>query len=232
MFRISIAHLILFVFTAPLISCQFEEDDLQEIHSTNSPITNQNFSKTGLINPQNENNPYDSIGILHNQYLERYWEEFHENSSLSEIMENLDAITSYSHTGSLVNFENILNQPDDAFENTLNRHLTSLSAKDSLISFLDYIDFNSDSDFTDLYNYIINYEEYISQNPAYPVKDKKLILSLTSFIRHGIHLKKRRDDKDWEISVASRTGIIEGAAINTETAVFQALVLGIADYSL
>jgi len=222
--------ILLLIFSSFMHACISDEEVSPEI----SLNANQHLSRPVLVNPENRNNPYDSIGICHNLYLERYWEIFPDKPSLSEIIDRVSFITSYAHSASIStvsqqNFENILNHPENAFENTLNRSLTSTEAKDSLWSFIHYIDSNQNTDFPALYTAITHYEAYVNDNTSYTPEEKKTILSLTSFIRHGIYLKKRRDDKDWDISIASRTGILQGTAISPHEAVYKALVLGIAN---
>lgn len=221
----------LFIF----ISCMNDEDLPTEFLDQSFTTDNQILGKTG-IDPENTANPFDSVGIYHNLYLETFWENFADPVSITDAINKINILTGSGQSKISANNPSqkvldILNDPVNEFEDALEQTLNSSIAKDDLIDFIDFLDLNNHQEFTYLYYFITGFEDEVLNEAMYSAEDKRIILCLTSFIRHGIYLKKRRDDKDWDISIASRTGTLLGAAVDEQTAVYWALLMGISDYA-
>ncbi|MGB6083879.1 hypothetical protein [Moheibacter sp.] len=233
-----IAHYTVFSFLTFLfisISCLNDEDVPTEFFDESFTVDNQILGKTG-IDPENTANPFDSVGINHNLYLESFWENFADPVSITDAINKINILTGLGQSKISANnpsqkIQDILNDPVNEFEDALEQTISSSTAKDELIDFIDFLEINKHQEFTYLHSFITGFEDDVLNDTMYSAEDKRIILCLTSFIRHGLYLKKRRDDKDWDISIASRTGALLGAVVDEQTAVYWALLMGISEYA-
>lgn len=218
------------------ISCQNDDEiptTVSETISFNDPI----WGKTG-INPENPANPFDSVGIKHNIYLESFWDNFSDPVSITDAISKINTLTGAGGAKLLVNaplqqkIQDILDDPADEFQDALQQTLSSSAAQQDLNDFNNYVEINKHQEFPVLYSFITDFEDEVLNGTIYSTEDKRILLSFTSFIRHGIFLKKRRDDKDWDISIASRAGALLGATVDGQSAVYWTLIIGISEYAL
>ena len=226
--------LLFFVFYACL-----NEDDVNHTYEREAPAhSNAKQSKWGQIGPENLDNPYDTVGINYTAYVEDLWERDSIFTSMQFIINEVNLITAYPNpialnnvtsTADLLLIHNILEYPDDAFQDTLDQSWLSSNAKTSLLEIINYTTLHESDDYELLHPYIINFETAVSRDLNFSNDEKRAILCFTSFIRHTLHLKKRRDDKDWDISVASKTGALKGALLNPNATTYWALIISLSE---
>lgn len=221
-----------------IYTCQEEDDALRSYETKVSDHSNEIQGKWERINPENPDNPFDSVGINYTAYLESLWEIDSLFTSVQSIITEVNFITAYpnsialnniSSTTDLLSIQNTLDDPDEALQDVLDQSGLSSGAKNSLWNLINYTTLNESADYQVIYSYIVNFENSVILDLTFTGNEKRTILSFSSFIRHGLHLKKRRDDKDWDISVASKTAAIKGALLSPDAATYWALILGLSD---
>ena len=117
-------------------------------------------------------------------------------------------------------------QPGNNLNVILDNSLLSPQAKQEVYSFINDIIDKKERRFEKNYDWIISFENTILQG-NYSSYEKEILLSLTSIARYSLFLKKRRDDKDWDLSVGNLTGGVAGSMICSYQAVYGALVAGL-----
>lgn len=97
----------------------------------------------------------------------------------------------------------------------------------SLLSLLDKED-NCDV----FYDFVVNYEATIINNPLLTERDKRIILTTSSIARHttyrAMKRPKKNTDPDWDLLIGNIMGGTDGAIYNRAEAITMALVTGIA----
>lgn len=73
--------------------------------------------------------------------------------------------------------------------------------------------------------YLLSYDQEISENPALSPDDIQTILTATSILNNGFYAesKKRRRDRDWELSVGHIAATVYGADLNSADAITYSL---------
>lgn len=214
-----------------IISCSEETDDYS--YSTNKEMEQSIMSRT---NAGNSLNPYDSIGQLHNVILDAYFLENPNVQTIQDVSVEIDALYSvYSNSVNILStnnldvedIEEILDDPEDSFEDILSESTLSNQARLSFEDFVNDLIAIQDEEFDSIYNVVTNYESEISINPLFTNEDKRVILMVSSIARYSIYYEKRRDDDDWEHSVGNMAAATKGALTGSSQAVRMALIAGI-----
>lgn len=230
--------IIALIFPFLLISCT---DELV-IEPETRVLSNEAIHRSDLLVPQNNTNPYDTIGRIQNMVLDIYLSADHNHSTIEEINEEIEFITNtFSNTsiGSISSVPspvgviiNIVNSPENSLNTIIaNSYLTN-QAKLSLSGFINSLLLLQDEEYENIHEFIITYESSIIENMALNNEDKRVILTTSSIARHSFYYGKKRKDKDWETSVGNIAASVSGALENSLTAVSMALVTGISQNTI
>ncbi|KQB39835.1 hypothetical protein RC62_1529 [Flavobacterium aquidurense] len=228
------------IFPLFLISCT-SQDSAEVLTTTNkTSFQKPGINLSGLSGPENNTNPYDSVGRLHNEVLEIYLSHTFDNAlstnTLTEdIMNEIQSITS-SNTINIVedcrspfayNTINALvtNPQNSAFDIIQNSVLTS-SGKTSLTTFIDSVTGINSESYQDVYDFIKSYESEILSSTDLTNQDKRIILTTSSIVRYSVYYDMVKD-RDWDTSVGNFIGGTVGALDSSLSPVTMALVTGI-----
>ncbi|MBD3581298.1 hypothetical protein [Flavobacterium selenitireducens] len=223
-------HLYLWMILLILSSCHSEED-----LTTQTSQTHQ-FSKSMAGYPENKANAFDSAGKLHNELCLAY------EMAPSPILSMGDAID-LTESLSLANasmvqltpggfiplsesrLEFILADSLQALQ-VIEQSTLSLKAKISLANFLSVLELykSQEKQYAQIYDFIVNYEDSITQDLTFSSADKQILFTTTSIARYAHHFaslrkKKPPRDKDWDIKTASILSGTDGSRQNTTAAI-------------
>jgi hypothetical protein len=230
--------IIALIFPCLLISCT---DELT-IEPEATILSDEAIHRRSLLVPQNNTNPYDTIGRIQNTVLDIYLSANHSHSTIEEINGEIGFITnsfsntsigSISSTSSSVGLiTDIVNSPGNSLDTIIaNSHLTN-QAKASLSGFIDSLLLLQEEEYEDIHEFIVTYESSIIGNMVFNNEDKRVILTTSSIARYSFYYGKKRKDKDWETSVGNIAASVGGALENSLTAVSMALATGISQNTM
>lgn len=222
-----------------LMSCTTEQNPGQEYDTTN------NFYKENGIVPFNANNPYETIGQLHDELFTTYYEAEVLPTSIEEICSSVESIANANTTFNNLKEPNYQPLVPAKVEYSVQHQSTcitdiiassslSTGAKTNLAVFCKafVILFDTENNAEILYGYVANYESTIVDNPSFTANDKRILLTTTSVARHSAYLAKKKPkkntDPDWTILVGNIMAATEGAEENCAKAITLALATGIA----
>lgn len=182
--------------------------------------------------PYNTNNPYDSVGILHTYVLDAFLTTYNAFTTIKDVQMNIHGIMHEFDLTEPLSFSEqeyleIINTPETVWNNLLTTSVFSEVAKDNLKAFREIMMGWENKTWSLVYTDLLFYENDVLQNSSLSQDEKRMILTLTSIVRHSIHYKKGRDDKDWDISVGNFSGALKGAMANTDSALALALIVGL-----
>lgn len=193
--------------------------------------------KKSLPTPQNIENGYDNVGVLHNHILDIYLSANHNHTTIEEVNDEIQLLV-YGFGGILPLGVNSINSPVsqimdiiDSPEGSLSSiilesHLTN-EAKINLMDFINSLLLLQDEAYEDKQQFIISYESSVIADTLLNNEDKRVILTTSSLIRYSLYYGKNREDKDWETSVGNITAAVSGALDNSSVAIHMTLVTGI-----
>ncbi len=179
---------------------------------------------------ENSKNQYDYAGKLHNDILTQVLKtKGTGNLSVNEVCNLVDKFggsnSEYQElTGS--SYETIdskevsvlLEDSSSNFDNVINKSSISNNAKNQIISLRNYIlsiEKTNDS-YSDVYNYIVKFEDSILNNKELSTEDKKNILSLSSTARYSAYFWNNYYSDTvakhhwWLIILGDAIGMIDG----------------------
>lgn len=182
--------------------------------------------------PYNTDNPYDSVGIIHTHILDAYLSFSHAFTTIEDVQINIHSIMQEFELTDPLRFSEqeyleIINTPETVWNNLLTTSVFSEVAKDNLKAFREIMMGWENKTWSLVYTDLLFYENDVLQNSSLSPDEKRMILTLTSIVRHSVHYKKGRDDKDWDISVGNFSGALKGAMANKDSAVALALIAGL-----
>lgn len=228
-----------FLWLTAAVSCLDNSDDLSLYNNeSNNPPANIEM-KENFISPENSLNPYDSVGISHNELLQDFLDSSAVPEDIREVIELVNSLdvfdsaidlNSFSSISELNLIQQILDSPEQEFNQILTASLLSNQAKDSILSLLTYLDSHSTDPYQSLHLHIVDFEDQIINDNLPDTYDKKTVLCFTSFVRHNLYFCKKKeedDDTDWDDSTASRTAALMGALTGPDDTVYWSLILGI-----
>lgn len=221
-------NLVLWIITLsfPVFLTSCSADDLTEHYNESGTVLNKS-----LINPENNTNEYDFIGILQNDILEAYLSGNHNHQSVEEIAEEIQSLIYHYSNIELMNLNieeitNIIDSPEDTLNTViLDSHLSS-EAKTRLTGFINSLLYLLRDEYENQYEFIVLYESSIIEDSLLNNEDKRVILTTTTILRYSLYDDDRKD-KDWETSVGHITAAVSGALENQLVAVNMFLVTGI-----
>lgn len=203
------------------------------------PLYENRKGATENQEPFNYSNPYESMGVLHNEILNRYMELENPPQELANIALRVQLLMSEQQESigifqtnwiDLSAIEAILENPETSLEDILNHSGLSLNAENSLYEFIDELLLMSEEDFSEVFAFITAYESDVMNHVNLIAMEKEVILIVTSIVRHSIYFEKGRDDGDWVTSVGNIAATIKGALSGDLNAVHYALITGLAQF--
>lgn len=231
-------YFLIFSCTLLFISCDSSESEVK--------TTNGNYLSRETISnyPFNKSNSYDLAGEVHNELLHAYHIDSFLPYTLDSICNRVD-LKAKNHLFfdnlTIQEFaivptsriEEIVLNGRNAFPSIISQLALSNQVKTEFEMFITMILNNIDANtsYSDIYNTIVNYESSLQDNPLYTIEEKEYILTVTSIIRHSVHVKEKRPkkntDPDWDWLTANVFGAVEGARYGMPSAIITALKAGI-----
>lgn len=215
-------------------------DDTRSISDSPGSSPEARFA-SDAITPENPKNPYDSSGAVHNQLVLAYYGAYGIAGS-SGLATQISLVASESIEFSelegpacnTIDLQQIasINVSFDPVGDVLPGSGISVHAAESLEGFLaDFQDsYQKNLDYGSCYWLIVNYEDELSGDLTIEQGDKKLLLTVTSIIRHAAYLQrkkpKKNEDPDWILMTGSIAAAIEGAVHGTQKSVIMAAASG------
>lgn len=210
----------------------------EEIYNINE--SQQSYESRDHKNPNqkpfNYNNPYESMGLLHNEILSSYLELENPPEDLEGIAVKVQQLISEQSqvTGTyqvampdLIELQAILENPESSLIHIINDSNLSSEGKTSVSDFFDALLLMSDKEFDSILAYIIDYEADVLNDDHLKAAEKQVILTVTSILRHSFFYEKGRDDDDWVTSVGNIAAAVKGSLSNGLNAVQHALIAGL-----
>jgi hypothetical protein len=202
--------LITYVLLCLLTSCTSDSD------SNPIEVNNVSIEKLGnaQIGPENKLNPFDKKGALYYGALADYQSKNQVPNSIKEITEQIRYISSkigkknITQKGIIVFndsiVESIMSDPDNCMINIVQNSQLASNAKSTLINFLQGVINHRQLDFTITYDYIVNFEETITDDTSFDEEETETILTITSISRYSLYSETERKDKDWDLSAGNK----------------------------
>ncbi len=207
-------------------------------NDTITPVTNKNelaLKVTGQY-PENTANIYDSAGQIHHQITTSYFESDHVDFSTTRIASDIEAIaagnTDFMELKPISYLPVLPSRIDEITNNEAASRSFIISnsgmgqaAQNVLQDFITEIMYDQERqiNYDEIYQYIIAFENGIMTDPSYSTMEKQRILTATSITRYSMYFaskhKRKPKDRDWEISVGSIVGGIEGDTENMTKAI-------------
>jgi hypothetical protein len=221
-------------------SCTEDSNTLQEVK------TNANANRaTNEVLALNNNNPYDTVGQLHDELFETYYASGNLPNDINLIINKVESIANSNSTFIAmkgVNYKDvtqqsvtyILEHKSTCVTDIISNSSMTSAAKLSLTDFINYLLllFPSESSGDVLSDFVIKYENTVIANPLLTTNDKRIMLITTSIARHSAYMArkkpKKNTDPDWTILVGHVIAATEGAEEGSAKAITLALVTGIA----
>lgn len=219
------------IFPFIIMSCNTEEN------TEDLPLNKKvNFQrKDTVVRPENADNPYDSVGRLHNEVLDIYLATRSVSKTTEDIMAQIQSITSSDSINIVqdcnrlsildtINF--IVANPQNSAVSIIDNSILSSDGKDNLLEFIELLDVIKTSEYEDIYQFIASYESEILSSTILNNYDKRVILTTSSIVRYSMYYDKKKD-RDWDGSVGNFIGAIVGSLDSSLSPVTMALVVGI-----
>lgn len=195
--------------------------------------------------PANSDNPYENVGRIYDAVLTECYASGSNPIGVSAIsdkvryaannMPGFNALkgTTY-HDVQQERVSYIIDHPFTCIADIANASGLSATGKSTLTLYINAILIANakETEFKPIYDYTCDFETSVLANAALNVKDKRVILIVTSIARYSICKAKKRPkkntDPDWTILIANLTGAAYGADFDMAEAVTTAIVCGIA----
>ncbi|MEC4004847.1 hypothetical protein OX283_009290 [Flavobacterium sp. SUN052] len=196
------------------------------------------------ILPANSANPFDYVGLLHNQLLETYYSGVSLPKTLTGISNSVVSIANatsaftslsggtYTFT-SLERVQYIALHSQDCLDSVVVSSLSSSGARISMTNFINsYLSLcNSENDYSVIYDFIVAYESAALSDTTLSLSDRKVILITTSVARYSSYERKKRPkkntDPEWGLLVTNIIATLDGANESVAKALTMGLVSGI-----
>lgn len=191
--------------------------------------------------PDNLDNPYEISGQLFSEIAEEYLDQEFNPDSTQIIINRVQSIansnlTYYSllpynyETPNSSVIDSILAIKNPAQYNIDQTSILSSQAELKLKNFLDTLSvFNGNKTEVEvIITYIFSYESLIIADITFNQKEKEILLTTSSIVRHAFFFAKRKPkknkDKDWDISWGNMYAAAHGSKDSTAKAIIVALV--------
>lgn len=197
--------------------------------------TLNNFSdspKTEIINPKNPNNPLDSIGTKHNQYLNDVLTYINCNyinpndltsDEVLDIYQNYLLENGYTETEIELAFQTITDGYN--LSNNVNQYINSLQDSISIIP---------NESYTNYKELVIRYEKRIMEDSSIDSIEEGTLLAYTSVLRHSMYFWYEEQSKElpkWlkiagADAAGAATGFAGGASLGWGGAIVGGIIAG------
>ncbi len=206
------------------VSCNDDNDELLN-NNLNGGILNSKVATS----PCNSLNPYDSVGILHNQHLTNVFDDLYSLYQDPNILE-VDTINSYAREYLSSKYNEVFisdivdtriyrcNTDEELLSTMVNLGFSNaaISVVNSTVSTIENITNNS---YRDYYNAIYNIEKNVISRTDLSQSEKEIILCFTSVYRHSIYYwyegkdasSKAKVPKWLQVAAADGKGALAGA---------------------
>lgn len=207
-----------YYFLIPTAFSAFTND--QEYHQSPVESDNDRASQFKIaLYPDNLENPYDIADQLFSEIADKYLKQEFQADSTQTVIDQIPALANsnlqyypllpynYEMPNSSV-IDPILAIKNPAQDNIDQASLLSYPAELRLTNFLDTLSvFNGyKTEVEALSTYIFNYESLIIADTTFNRKERDILLTTSSIVRHAFFFAKRKPkknkDKDWDISWA------------------------------
>jgi hypothetical protein len=194
-----------------------------------------------VVYPENQANPYDIAGQLHNDITEAYLNSVPITTTTANTIAAVEAIAnanpaflsvkpgSYvSPTAARIDYitGNEVTAASQIIANAALSQKAKLSLSDFIDTLMDYREANVP--YETIYQYIIAYETMVVNDTLLTANDKKIMLTTSSISRYGFYLRKKRPrDRDWDISWGNIVAGIEGIGEDMAKAIVMSAATGI-----
>lgn len=230
------------------ISCS-ESPDLAELDTKAriSKSSSRLIAESGtIVYPENDSNPYDIAGQLHSELYAAYYSEDSLSSSVTGVADRITMLANENESFtdlagidysflSTDRITYILSTIDSCTPEIIDASLVAPEAKNSFNTFVNslLVLCERESNYAVIHDFVVTYENEISENSDFSLSDKEIILTTTSIARYAVYERKKRPkkntDPEWDLLVANIAGGTEGSTESLEKAIVMSLITSIAE---
>ncbi len=202
--------------------------------------------KVSTVLPVNNANPYDIAGQLHAELYAVYYAEDSLSSSVASVADRVIMLANENGSftalaGINYSFKSngrvtyILSNIDNCAPGIIDNSLVGNEAKISFNTFVNSLLLlcKTESDYAVIHDFVVTYENAISENSTFSLSDKKIILTTTSIARYSVYSiierPKKNTDPEWDLLVGNIVGGTEGSTESLEKAIVMSLITRIAE---
>lgn len=233
-----------FVVFCTLASCSDDNASLQDNAGIASFTSHSKIQER--TSPENNANPFDRAGKIHNQVLEAYYAlPLPQAQNIPMAADSLAKLNADFNTVKTPSFGStdplrvnaIAGSSFTTFETTVGASQMSTYAKASFIDFAEdlMLLYNTEDDYAIVHSFIISYEQDVLADALLNAADKKTILVSTSISRHAAYVSKKKPkkntDPEWDLMIGHLVGSVEGAGFGMAESITLSLSVGITDNS-
>lgn len=185
------------------------------------------IQKKAIVSPNNTNNPYDSIGANHNFHLNNIFSFLYDQYTNPNIIHtdtillitNNYLLSKYNHTitNEIFNTKIYRCETNQELANKMNAFGFSPKASTYVFALLDTIELISSNSYKNYKNIICYTENNIINDVDINERDKAILLSFTSVLRHSIYYWYEESGakvaKWLRIALADAKGALTGAGV-------------------
>ena len=234
-------YFIYYVLFFAFISCDSAESLTERSVSTTTSVDLQHRGAALPFNPQN---PYDSIGVFHNDLVDSYYAQEVLPTDLDGIIALVGA-NALNHPfflrlapsgGTFVSsteVPRILTDPEGILSTYVGASVLGSAAQDSLYQFVDSVRLFAitDANYSAFYDYVVTFEARVSSHFLFSLKEKRILLQITSIARHNAYKKrkkpKKNTDLDWDWLTTCVVGSTAGTSGDEAKGVLTTVVVGV-----
>ena len=230
------------VLCCTLASCSDDNASLQDKAGIASVTSHSKVQER--TSPENNANPFDRAGKIHNQVLEAYY-ALPQAQDIPMAVDSLAKRNADFNTVKTPSFGStdplrvnaIAGSSFTTFETAVGASQMSAAGKASFIGFAEdlMLLYNTEDDYAVVHSFIISYEQDVLANALLAATDKKTILVSTSISRHAAYVSKKKPkkntDPEWDLMIGHLVGSVEGAGFGMAEAITLSLSVGITDNS-
>lgn len=237
-------YFIYYVLLIAFISCDSAESLHENPTSADVPMTLQH---RGDAMPFNTQNPYDSIGIFHNELVDAYYAQGAVSQDVDLVIALVESVASEhpyflrltpsaGPSVSPTEIATILIDPAQSLSTYMGESILGAAAQDSLYHFVDSIRLVevTDANYAAFYDYVVVYEAGISSHSLFSAQEKRVLLQITAIARHNAYKKRKRPKKntdlDWNWMTTCAVGSAAGASGAEIKGVLTTVVVGVLSF--
>ncbi|MDR7371057.1 hypothetical protein [Flavobacterium aquidurense] len=199
--------LLCMIFLFQFSSCSTDSD------FDNAESFNASKSKQISFSAENKRNPMDAKGKKYSDVLSFYLKSNKVPNSKIELTNQINFISKEFLKGNSLEkkvqqitpeqISTIMDNPESALLEIIEDSTLGSNAKSELLEFVQSLIDRQNDNYSDVYLYIIAFEDEIIQNTSLFTDEKNAILTISSVSRYVLYAEARKD-RDWETSVGNR----------------------------